>query len=315
MKAFEEKGLSKELGDSESNEKGLSKELGDSKSNAACIHTYALSVCACADVTEYEAWIPTHALSVCACTDVVRHAASLLTRYMCVCARACTDGMKLIGEARGMFAGLLSLSVSSNELTGNAYNATMEGSVAMCDSIKAAKSLTHLNFSDNGLSNEVGNTSCLPLFCQSLRSLQKLVYLDLSSNSIGIKGSRVFAAALNCLKNLEYLDIKSNQFGSGGVKIIVPALNKSLTSMNLSSNDVGPEGIAGLTVQLQTISNLVRLDLSKNHLQQAYALHVVSVGDDKQGDGSPATGMHVKGSYIRERLPDEITRLTHRSRS
>jgi hypothetical protein len=56
---------------------------------------------------------------------------------------------------------------------------------------------------------------------------------------------------------------------SEGLKILVPALPHSLTHLDLSANNIGPDGVAALTIQLPNLSKLVHLDLSKNRLMHA----------------------------------------------
>lgn len=70
---------------------------------------------------------------------------------------------------------------------------------------------------------------------------KKLKFLDLAGNSLGIdNGVRIGLALKNSV--VEHCDFSGNNFGYNGVKAIFENVPKTMKVMNLSSNDIGPEG-------------------------------------------------------------------------
>lgn len=200
------------------------------------------------------------------------------------------EGMRAIGEAKGLFACLTSLNIGSNEMTGNHYNPTFDGTVKLTDALKAAKNLTYLNVSDNRISTESGDETCLPTLCESLYLLQRLTYLDISTNNMGPKGAKIFAGSLASLRGLRYLDVSKNHIESQGMKDLVPALRGTLTDINLSNNDIGPDGVSALTKQLPSLTSITKLDLSNNRLSAAFG--VVLDRDSSPPADDPVTSVN-----------------------
>lgn len=199
------------------------------------------------------------------------------------------EGMGIIGEARGIFRGLRHIEIGSNDLTGNSYNQMADGAMGMTNSLRAAKLVTHLDVSDNGLN--VGNDGAvLNMVCQALFGLSQIVFLNLASNVIGVKGSRMLAGALNALKHIQHLDLRSNNIQSEGLKTIVPAMRSSLKLLNLANNDIGPDGVSALTVALQGLTCLTYIDLSSNHLMHAFSRGGGGGGDDSLDEDGPVGG-------------------------
>ena len=201
------------------------------------------------------------------------------------------DGMAIIGEARGVFQGLRHIDIGSNDFTGNAYNRVSEGALLLTNSIRAAKLVTHLDVSDNGL-HVGGDSAVLNMLCQALYGLTHIVYLNLASNAIGLKGSRMLAGALNALKHIKELNLSDNDMTSEGIKTIVPAMRPSLLVIDLSSNDIGPDGVSALSVALQGLTQLQKIDLSDNHLMHAFS-HAAH-HDDEEEEAVGGAGLLMK---------------------
>ena len=184
-------------------------------------------------------------------------------------------GMKALGEARNLYPSLHELDISSNEVTGNSLNFSFDAALVVCASAKSARHMKHISFRDNrmGMQDPDAQTTqpALDALCSALAKLSGLVRVDLANNLIGQTGVRQLAAALDVLRHLIFLDLSSNALGSDGIKTIVAAFRPALEDLNLADNEIGPDGTSALATRVHALTNLTRLDLSRNRLTQALA--------------------------------------------
>ena len=79
---------------------------------------------------------------------------------------------------------------------------------------------------------------------------------------------RALAAALEKNSTLTSIDLSYNNIGDEGVASMAAALekNSTLTSIDLRANDIGVEGAASLAAALEKNSTLTSLDLQLNEI-------------------------------------------------
>ena len=197
-------------------------------------------------------------------------------------------GMTILGEARNLYPSLDELDISSNELTGNSLNFSFDAALVVCSAAKSSRHMQVVSFRDNRMGVEdpdipdehPSKQPALKALCDALTRLSSIVRLDLGKNLIGVIGVRHLAAALDVLKHLAFLDLSSNNLESNGVKVIVAAFRPALQELVLADNNIGPDGTGALAAKVPGLTNLTKLDLSRNRLTQALKAKMQS---DEQG--------------------------------
>ncbi|KAL3928830.1 MAG: hypothetical protein SGPRY_002219 [Prymnesium sp.] len=121
------------------------------------------------------------------------------------------------------------------------------------------------------------NLSATRELCAAVRSNRSLRLLDCSFTELGPAGGIAMASMLMTNRSLTSLNLSSNQFGGGSTEwasAIAESLrvNSSLHSLNLSCNNIGPRSCAVLVSGLAANVGLYSLDLSKNCLVGVNAL-------------------------------------------
>ena len=124
-------------------------------------------------------------------------------------------------------------------------------------------SLHSLNLSSNNIG--VCGTKILII---SLRTFTNLQSLNLSHNNIGSDGAIALANALRHCHNLHLLDISENSIDCDGVKPLCDALEccSHLHTLDISYNNIGPTGTNFLSAYLMRYSDLLTLNLSGNQI-------------------------------------------------
>lgn len=184
--------------------------------------------------------------------------------------------------------GNTSTSISELDLSGNRLKGLQSALEGLA---KAASSLTCLNLAENFM----GEEGVRP-FAEQLATNTCLQVLDLSSNGLGCRGARQLSEALAVNTVLTELDLSHNFLPADAAGYLAEALlenqslaalrldgnslqargleklielkgNRSLTSLQLSDNEIGPDGAEFLEELLQDNESLVQLDLSHNSLR------------------------------------------------
>lgn len=106
---------------------------------------------------------------------------------------------------------------------------------------------------------------------------QGLRALDLNINWIGPQGAGALANSLRGLPFLGHLALSENELRSEGAMKLSEVLQTCLhlTSLDLSHNGIGPDGVLALASQLPP--RLVLLDLSENALGDAGCAHLAAL--------------------------------------
>eukprot|EP01091_Cochliopodium_minus_P020971 TRINITY_DN9374_c0_g1_i1.p1 TRINITY_DN9374_c0_g1~~TRINITY_DN9374_c0_g1_i1.p1 ORF type:complete len:348 (-),score=81.47 TRINITY_DN9374_c0_g1_i1:1-1044(-) len=116
---------------------------------------------------------------------------------------------------------------------------------------------------------------------KSLSQALKIVifeHLDLSYNFIGEKGISVIMDSLKSNDKITYLDLSKNNLHNG-VKELTEFINKntSLRHLDLSYNSLTEQGILEISQSLKQNRNLTSLDLSNNYLQLLGANYLIDM--------------------------------------
>ena len=99
--------------------------------------------------------------------------------------------------------------------------------------------------------------------------LKDLTSLEFGTNLIGPIGAKYLAQS-KVLTNLTSLNLFYNSIGNDGVKYIAVSDNlQSLQNLVLSDNNISDEGAIMLAKFLPLFSNLVRLDMRQNKIQES----------------------------------------------
>ena len=131
-------------------------------------------------------------------------------------------------QALTVLTGLTSLNLAANPL----YHEEMHQLVSVLDSLPQLSALDlSLNYFINGLA---GVAPAIP---------KTVTKLNLSSNSLGLKGARESLANLT-LPSLTWLDLSSNGLGVEGARMLPVTLLTSLTLLDLSRNGILAESPA-----------------------------------------------------------------------
>lgn len=149
------------------------------------------------------------------------------------------------------------LDISFNNLTDNSAKGMANADILI-------DHLEHLHLAGNRISG-----AGFKVFLEGWsRESCKLVHFDISGNNAMEDGATAMARFLiSPYCRLETLVIKGNKLGSDGAKTIAEALcvNSTLTSLNISNNSIGDEGISHLAKPLSK-NRLKELNISFNDI-------------------------------------------------
>ncbi|KAL4479133.1 hypothetical protein ABPG72_008963 [Tetrahymena utriculariae] len=142
-----------------------------------------------------------------------------------------------------------------------------------------ASALAHVDFSDlyslNLSQNNLTNAS-VELILQNLP--ESITRVDISNNNIGVNGAASLKQAFNSKKysHLRYLNISSNQLGDNGIKTITEAIqnNTTIYSLDLSYNKLGDQSCIYLQQILQNNSYIQELYLQWNKISSRGGLYI-----------------------------------------
>jgi Ran GTPase-activating protein (RanGAP) involved in mRNA processing and transport len=166
------------------------------------------------------------------------------------------------------------------------------GVMVMAGLIPVMGGLTALDLSSNDLEDEG-----VSAVCEAIQSHKetKLASLNMGKNPIGPVGAKSVAAMVAVMGALTSLDISNNIMGDDGVKPICEALkqNNSLKVLDLNASNtrggnIGPQGAKYLADMLSVNRGLTSLNLSGNDL--------TNYGRDMTGIKKLAAALGVNGA-------------------
>lgn len=97
-----------------------------------------------------------------------------------------------------------------------------------------------------------------------LENNSTLTYLDIQRNSISNAGLIALSKALNKNQTLYYLDLKRNHIGDNGVIEFSKVKNTTLTSIDLSHNNITSKGVSALGASVHNFSSVCEIFLTNN---------------------------------------------------
>ncbi|CAM9533055.1 unnamed protein product, partial [Choristocarpus tenellus] len=133
-------------------------------------------------------------------------------------------------------------SLTSLDLSNNLLLPTGGKAIALCLNSATRSSVTSLNIATNHLGHKVSK-----LFGVVLRKNINLRYLDLSNNELRTRAGVAIANALRVNQGLASLSLRDNKMGSNAAKAFGQALAESpyLTALDLSGNSLGISSAEG----------------------------------------------------------------------
>uniref|UniRef100_A0A7S3PRP4 Uncharacterized protein n=1 Tax=Aplanochytrium stocchinoi TaxID=215587 RepID=A0A7S3PRP4_9STRA len=109
--------------------------------------------------------------------------------------------------------------------------------------------------------------------CEKLR-----IFGRISSNINGAEGAKVIALALAKNTKLKELVIRYSLISDEGAKAISEAIrenpNSALTSLDLESNEIGPQGAKEIGLLLRSNKAISKLSLSRNRIKDAGVINI-----------------------------------------
>lgn len=128
------------------------------------------------------------------------------------------------------------------------------------------------------LEGKISNDEQVRVLAAAIRGNHSVTQLYLPKNSIGANGALHLARMLDVSYTLRTLDCRGNFIGPMGAQHLATALASKrpggLTDLNLSSNNIGPQGAASLAQALETNGSLTSLHLEANHIGPMGAQHI-----------------------------------------
>jgi Ran GTPase-activating protein (RanGAP) involved in mRNA processing and transport len=131
---------------------------------------------------------------------------------------------------------------------------TSDGIQALADALCVSASPTKMLVGWNKLGDE--GTAIL---CDALRksTVTKVQELGLEVNEIGPEGAKAVAALCAAMASLTKIMVHSNRLGDEGATILCDALRESMVQeLDLSSNDIGPEGAKAVAAMTAAVASL-----------------------------------------------------------
>ncbi|KAH6601384.1 hypothetical protein BASA50_001654 [Batrachochytrium salamandrivorans] len=140
-------------------------------------------------------------------------------------------------------------------------NSIKNGGVYIGSSLKANRTLTHLNLSDNQMGPESGKA-----IATMIADNTSLTTVLLRGNNLGDKEASYISDALKQNSTLEVLDLSYNQIGNlGGLALGVALVaNETLRDLNVSWNEMRSRGIGALLTGAKDNISLIYLNIRNN---------------------------------------------------
>ena len=224
---------------------------------------------------------------------------------------------------------LTNLDVSNNNIGNQGLN-------VLIDALKKNQTITNLNLKDNKSITYTGidalvnfsmtNTSLAHLyvnktdFIETFRNIKKKFetsdVVDLPNESITNVISSMIASILMQNKTVTKLNLSSNQIGDDGIKKIANALgvNNTLQNLDVSKNGIGNQGVESLANALIVNKTLKNLNVSNNKIGDQGVESLANALKENQTLTSIDLGSNLIGDVgagaLVEALPDNDTLKT-----
>ena len=146
-------------------------------------------------------------------------------------------------------------------------NISVQGTKALSEALKTNRTLTNIDMSINRIGDEGAKA-----LAEALKSNTALTSLNISRNyNIGVAGAKALAEALKLNTTLTTLNIsENNKIGVEGAEALANALgkdgNKTLTTLDISGNNIGVEGAIAIAEALKVNTTLTTLNISYNNI-------------------------------------------------
>ncbi len=166
----------------------------------------------------------------------------------------------LCQSLRGISHQILTLNLGHN-------NIGVEGALAVAKCLQTSQSLCELHLSNNNI-QDTGTQA----ICESLKNNGKLQTISLASDSIGFRGCLAIASLLEqqVIKSVSSLNLSHNSIGPEETAYLCQSLqgiSHQILTLNLGHNNIGVEGALDVAKCLQASQSLCELDLSNNNIQ------------------------------------------------
>jgi Ran GTPase-activating protein (RanGAP) involved in mRNA processing and transport len=122
--------------------------------------------------------------------------------------------------------------------------------------------------------NQLGDEGTTNL-CDALResTVSKVQELSLIGNGIGPDGAKAIAALCAVCASLTKILVGWNRLGNEGATILCDALRESavvtkVQELDLSNNNIGPEGAKAVAAMAAVVASITSVDLSSNTLRR-----------------------------------------------
>ena len=190
-------------------------------------------------------------------------------------------GIEKLANALIVNESLTNLDVSNNNI-GN------QGLKVLIDALKQNQTITNLNLNDNKSITYTGidalvdfsitNTSLAHLyvnktdFIETFSNIKKIFetsdVVDFTNKSITNVKSSMIASILMQDKTVIELNLSSNQIGDDGIEKLANALrvNNTLENLDVSNNGIGDKGVESLANALKENKTLTSIDLGSNQI-------------------------------------------------
>ena len=192
-------------------------------------------------------------------------------------------GANAVAAMVAVTGGLTKLSLAHNMLR-------EEGTKAICEALEQNTSLKELDICGSSYDSNIGGSAGARHVAKMVGVNGGLTKISLAENGLGEEGTKAICEALEQNKTLKELDIRGSIYGengniggTAGVKHVAKmlAVNGVLTSLNLSSNQIGgywdddqktcvftPVGPKAIADALLVNGGLTKISLAQNKLEE-----------------------------------------------
>jgi len=160
------------------------------------------------------------------------------------------SGRNLDGAGLELVAALVGSQPGTAKVRLDSCNISASGMPALSKAVRGNQDLSMLSLGANRIEDKAAAH-----LASALNGNTSLSHLHLWSNGIGAKGAEAIGKVLQAGSCLSVLNLRANRLGDSGCMALFQAIveggsNKTLSWLSLSSNDIGPTGIASLAAWL-----------------------------------------------------------------
>lgn len=116
------------------------------------------------------------------------------------------------------------------------------------------------------LKNCMGSSECMEFLCEGLKASKSLTSLDVSENRIGASGANQLASVIGMSNRLRHIFMNSCDIGVEGCQSVFNAMQSNMTIEVLTCNDngFGDDGCDAIAATIRSNQRLKHLDISEN---------------------------------------------------